>query len=424
MEFVIILGLILLNGLFSMSEIAVISARKTSLKQEAQRGSKAALSALKLSDNPDNFLSTIQVGITLIGIVTGLYSGDVLAGHVAPWVVSLGVPAAYAYPITKVVLVILVTYLTIVFGELVPKRIGMSSAEKVAKIMAAPMHILSIVMRPFVWILSKSTGLVISLLGVKPNDAKVTEEEIKSMIREGTEDGEVKEVEQDIVERVFSLGDRDLESIMTHRMDVVALDAKMSKEEIKKLIVEHPFSKYPVMEDDLDHIVGVVYVKDIFAHTQTDRNQFDLNKVLRTPQFFYENTEVYTALEQMKQTHNHFAFILDEFGTFRGVVTLKDIMEAIVGEIPEKNEEPDIVQRADGSYLIDGQWSFYDFMRYFKLHIDSGDYEFNTLGGLLLEELGHIPKVGEQVSWQRFVFEVVDMDGARIDKILATEGIK
>ena len=400
-----------------MSEIAVVSARKTSLRSQAKLGNKSAQTALNLAENPDKFLSTIQVGITLIGILTGLYSGSILTVKFSPILENWGMDPYYAHIVAQITIVILVTYLSIVLGELIPKRIGLGSAEKIAKIIASPMNFLSLVARPFVWVLSTSTSVIADILGIKEEDSKVTEEEIKSMIREGTEDGEVQQVEQDIVERVFSLGDRDLESIMTPRMDIKWIEVDMNREEIKKIISENSYSKYPVVKEDLDHVEGIVYVKDIFKNI--DSPDFDIQKEMRPAQYFHESMEVYSALEQMKASHNHSALITDEFGVLQGIVTLKDIMEGIVGEIPEEHEEPEIIARQDGSYLVDGQCSFYNFLSYFKLGDLYSTNEYNTLGGLILEELGHIPKTGETLSWKNFQLEVVDMDGARIDKVLA-----
>ncbi|MDR2682279.1 MAG: hemolysin family protein [Dysgonamonadaceae bacterium] len=421
MEIIIIALLILLNGLFSMSEIAVISARKTSLKNEADRGNKAAQRALALSSHPDRFLSTIQVGITLIGILTGMYSGDVLTVKFSPLLEYWGMEPAAAATLSRIVIVFVVTYFSIVFGELIPKRMGLSAAEKIAKFMAGPMNGLSITAKPFVWILEKSTFVIVNFLGIKEEDSKVTEEEIKSMIREGTEDGEVQQVEQDIMERVFSLGDRDLSSIMTPRPDIEWIDLDMTKAEIIETISNNPYSKFPVGKEDLDHIEGIVYVKDIFNHI--DSPDFDIRKEMRPVQYFYESMEVYSALEQMKISHNHLALIIDEFGVMQGIVTLKDIMEAIVGEIPEAHEEPDIVKRQDGSYLVDGQCSFYNFLSYFKLGNLYPDNEYNTLGGLILEELGHIPRTGETMEWESFRLEIADMDGARIDKVIVYQDV-
>jgi putative hemolysin len=416
MEIFIIILLIFLNGIFSMSEIAIISARKTSLNKEAKEGNKAAKSALKLSEHPNNFFSTLQVGITLIGILTGLYSGDVLSSKFYAVLESWGLVYKYTYSITQITIVILVTYLTIVFGELVPKRIGLGSPEKVAKIIVQPMIFLSHVAAPFVWILSKSTNLIFKIFGIEEKESKVTEEEIKSMIREGTKDGEVQQVEQDIVERVFTLGDRALESIMTHRMDIVWLEVEMSKKEIRKIIANNPYSKYPVRKEDSENIEGIVYVKDLF--NQIDSPNFNISKILRPAQYFYENMEVYSALEKMKTNHNNYGLIIDEFGSISGVVTLKDIMEAIVGEIPEANEDPEIIKRKDGTYLVDGQCSFYNFLHYFNLGDLYPKNEYNTVGGVILEELDHLPHAGETVKWEKFSFEIMDMDGTRIDKIL------
>lgn len=419
MEILVIVLLILLNGLFSMSEIAVISARKSSLNNDAKHGNKAAQTALKLSGNPDKFLSTVQVGITLIGIITGLYSGDVLAVQFAPVLENIGIPANYAYPIAQVSIVIVVTYLTIIFGELVPKRIGLSAAEKISKLIARPMTLLSIIASPFVWVLSKSSSLVFNLLGVKKNEAKVTEDEIKSMIREGAEEGEVKAVEQDIMERAFNLGDRDLESIMTPRSDIVWLSTDMTKEEIKNVIKYDPFSKYPVGNKSLDDIEGIVYLKDLFGRIED--SDFNIKDIIKPAHYFYESMEVYSALEGMKSNHIHCALISDEFGTVRGIISLTDIMEALIGDIPKAGEDPEIIQRKDGSYLIDGQCSFYDFLSYFKLEDLYSKFEFNTLSGLILELLGHIPHEGEILTWKNFSLEIVDMDGARIDKVLVVK---
>lgn len=417
MEIIIITLLILLNGLFSMSEIAVISARKTSLKSEADLGNKSAQRALALAGRPDRFLSTLQVGITLIGILTGMYSGDVLTVKCSPLLEAYcGMEARMAATVSQILIVIVVTYFSIVFGELIPKRMGLSAAEKIAKLTAAPMDGLSIIAKPFVWILEKSTTIFSDFLGIKEEDSKVTEEEIKSMIREGTVDGEVQQVEQDIMERVFSLGDRDLSSIMTPRPDIEWIDTDMTQREIIETISNNPYSKFPVGKDDLDHIEGIIYVKDIF--NRIDTPHFDIRKAMRPVQYFHESMEVYSALEQMKTSHNHLALIIDEFGVLQGMVTLKDIMEALVGEIPEAHEEPEIVKRTDNSYLVDGQCSFYNFLSHFKQGKLYADNEHNTLGGLILEELGHIPHTGETLEWKHFRLEVADMDGARIDKVI------
>lgn len=418
MEIIIIIALILCNGLFSMSEIAVVSARKARLVYDAKSGSRSAKAALKLVENPDQFLSTVQVGITLIGILTGLYSGDVLAVYFAPILQDFGVPSIYSYTIAKVIIVIVVTYLTIIIGELVPKRIGMSSAEKIAKAIAIPMTWLSNIMFPFVWILSKSTSFIFNLLGIKNTDARITEDEIKMMVKEGTLDGEVQAVEQDIVERVFSLGDRKMESIMTPRNDIAWLDIHMTKEDIRKKISESPFSKYPVINKTLDNLEGTVWLKDLFTHI--DSPDFSLKKIIHPAIYFYEGMEVYTALEKMKSGYISMAFISDEFGSVNGLITMSNIVEALIGDIPEVNEEPEIIERKDGSYLVDGQCSFYNFLDHLQLEELYAKYEYNTLSGLILDLLKTIPKTGDQLQWENFNLEIVDMDGVRIDKVLVS----
>ena len=420
-EILIILLLILFNGIFAMSEIAVIQARKTTLSNDEKKGSRGAKAALRLANDPDRFLSTVQIGITLIGILTGIYSGASLSGRFSDVFESFGMPERWAYPLAQGLIVIIVTYLTIVFGELVPKRIGMSVAERVAKVIARPMHILSVIASPFVWILSKSTEAMVNLLGVKDAETKVTEEDIKSIVQEGKEDGEVQEVEQDIVERVFMLGDLTVDSIMTHRSDVVTLDVSMTKDEIKQVLNENLYEAYPLIDRGIDNILGVVLLKDLLFRLDGDTP--DLKALMHPAVYFYENMSVYKALEQMKEKRLTQAFICDEFGSFQGIVTLRDILEGLVGTIDEVAEDPEIVKR-EGSegWLVDGQCSFYDFLSYFDKEDLYGNeqQDYNTLAGLIIEQLKHIPQAGERTEWNCFDFEIVDMDGVRIDKVLVT----
>ena len=418
MEIIIIIGLILLNGFFSMSEIAVISSRKSKLTRDARLGNKAAKVALKLSENPNRFLSTVQVGITLIGILTGIYSGDVLAADFSTIIQNAGLPARYAYPVAQISIVIIVTYLTIIFGELVPKRIAMTSAEKIARIIAQPMHWLSVIVSPFVWALSKSTSLIFNFLRMEGSEGRITEEEIKMLVKEGAEEGEVQAVEQDIVERVFTLGDRDIKSIMTHSSDVVWLNPDMTNKEIMETIRKKPFDRYPVAGKKLDNVEGIVHLKDMFG--RLEEPGFHIRQALRPVHYFYENKEVYSALEEMKSSQIQYALVYDEFGTVKGIVTLKDILEGLVGSVLEPHEAPDIVERQDGSFLVDGQCPFYDFLDRFELVDLYGKYEYNTLSGLILDLLEHIPQTGERLEWKVFTFEIVDMDGARIDKVLVS----
>ncbi len=417
MEIFIIVGLILLNGILSMSEIALVSARKTRLDVEAKKGNKSAQTALKLAGEPDRFLSTIQIGITLIGILTGLYSGEAFAYDLAEVVALVPVLSPYALGLSKAAIVVIVTYLTLIMGELVPKRIGMGYSERVSMLVAKPMYLLSKLASPFVWLLSKSTALVIKVTGIKGNEgSKVTEEEIKAVVKEGFDGGEVKEVEQDIVERVFNLGDRNVGSIMTHRSDIVWLDITDSIDKIREKVQENLFNIYPVASEEFDNFKGVVYLKDLFG--RIDEPGFSLEQVVRPAQYLPENQSVYNALEQFKLARVKYGIVTDEFGCIQGIVTLKDIMEGLIGQVPEVGEEAEITERADGTWLVDGQYSFYDFLEYFDLEDLYAEHDYNTLSGLILEILERVPKTGETLTWLNFQFEIVDMDGARIDKVL------
>lgn len=419
MEIVIILLLILLNGILSMSEMAVVSVRKTRLESEAKAGSKTAKAALSLAAAPNRFLSTVQIGITLIGILTGLYSGEKLASDFAVVIGRINGLAPYALGLAKGIIVIAVTYLTLIFGELVPKRIGLGRAESVSKSVARPMRFLSWLTAPFVWLLAKSTALVVKLIGLdKHADNRITEDEIKAIVKEGRDTGEVQEVEHDIVERVFNLGDRTVDSIMTHRSDLVWLDVHDTPTVLMDKVCGDMHDVYPVSAGKPDEPIGVVYMKDLFGRIYAD--DFRLEGLVRQPNFLPENQSVYSALEEFKQTNSKYGLIINEFGEMQGIITLKDIMEALVGEVPEEGEEADMVRREDGSWLVDGQCSFYNFLEHFDLEDLYREYDYNTLSGLLLDELEHIPATGEKLRWHDFDFEVVDMDGARIDKILVT----
>lgn len=416
-EIIIIIALILLNGLFAMSEIALISARKSSLSTDAKRGSKLAKLALKLTNEPDRFLSTVQIGITLIGILTGIYSGAKLSDDFAVLLQEWGVSIAYAPMIAQTVIVIAVTYLTLIFGELVPKRIGLSVAEKASKVIARPMYMLSWIAAPFVWILAKSTSAMFNMLGLKDSESKVTEEEIKTIVQEGKEDGEVQEVEQDIVERVFLLGNLKVDDIMTQRNEITWLDVNMTKQEVMETLEQQLFDMYPVTDGKKDEVKGVISLKDLVLHLST--SDFNLEGIVRPAFYFPENMTVYKALEKMKEQRISRALICDEFGVCQGIITLRDILEALLGSVNDTHKEPDIIKRSAGEgWLVNGQCAFYDFLTYFEREelFESGNY--NTVGGLILELLEHIPQTGEQVRWYDFVFEVADMDGVRIDKVL------
>ena len=418
MEFVIIIGLIILNGLLSMSEIALVSSRKARLETLAKKGKTSAKKALELSKEPDKFLSAIQIGITLIGILTGLFSGEAFAADFAVVLSNISFIEPYSFAISKTIIVVIVTYLTLVLGELVPKRIGLSFAEQVAMVISKPMYLLSRITAPFVWILSKSTKAVVSMIGLSHagDNNKVTEEEIKAVVNEGFKGGEVQEVEQDIVERVFHLGDRTVGSIMTHRNDLVCIDISDSIDVIREKVKANLYNTYPVVSEKIDNIQGVVFLKELFGYTET--SDFSISKILRTTHFIQENMSVYKALEQFRKLHLKYGVVVDEFGSLQGIVTLKDIVDALIGELPEVGDEPEIIERGDESVLVDGQCSFYSFLEYFDMEDLYEENDYNTLSGLILDVLERVPETGDSFSWMNFELEVIDMDGARIDKVL------
>lgn len=419
-ELFIILLLILFNGVLAMSEIALISVRKANLNNEATKGNKSAQTALRLINDPDKFLSTIQIGITVIGILTGIYSGSVLADDFSLTLIKWGVFASIAHPLAQFIIVVFVTYLTLIFGELVPKRIGMNATKTAVMMVARPMYILSRIAAPFVWLLAKSTAFIINVLGLKNMTGEVTEEEIKLMIHEGTKGGAVQEVEQDIMERVFLLGDLKVSSLMTHRSDITALAINMTNNQIIDVIEQNLYEVYPVIDRNFDNVKGVVTLKSLIF--KLDKEDFCLEEVLTAPMYFHEKMSVYKVLARMKDQRLSQALICDEFGSCQGIISLKDILEGLVGTIETRHSEPDIVESQDGKgWFIDGQCAQHDFLSYFgKENLYSTDNNFCTVGGLVLEQLEHIPRCGESVEWEGFKFEIADMDGARIDKILVS----
>ena len=401
-----------------MSEIALISARKSRLESSAKKGNKSAQVALNLANSPNKFLSTVQIGITLIGILTGIYSGDKITTDVETFIADFTILLPYAHSIAVSIVVVILTFFSLVLGELLPKRIGLNHPEAIAKAFAMPMKIVSVVTAPFIWLLTNSTEFLLDILKIRPSsDGKITEEEIKAIIKQGTETGEVQEIEQDIVERVFYIGDRKINSLMTHRKSVVYLPLYSSKKEVKEFMRHELHSVYPVYNSNYDDIVGVVNLKNIFAHI--DDENINLSEIMTEAPFMMEHTTAYKALEQFKKTGIHYAFVADEYGVFQGVITLNDILEALVGDASDfDKEESQLVERADGSWLVDGHYSLHDFLTYFELDELINDYDVTTVSGLIMTELSHIPKQGEKLNWQRFELEVIDMDGVKIDKVM------
>lgn len=401
-----------------MSEIALISARKNRLETAAKKGNKNAKTALDLANSPNEFLSTVQIGITLIGILTGIYSGDKITQDMQDFVGSFPALLPYSHSIAVGIVVVTLTFFSLVLGELLPKRIGLNYPEGIAKAVAFPMKIVSTVTMPFIWLLTKSTDFLLKMLQIKPTaDGKVTEEEIKAIIKEGTEVGEVQEIEQDIVERVFHIGDRKVNSLMTHRSDIVYLSLEDSQEEIKAKVIDELHSVYPVCEDNLDNVFGLVLLKDLFVSFESGK--FDLKAITREPVYLIEQTSAYKALENFKTSKLHYAFVVDEHAIFQGVITLNDILEALVGDASDFDEdEYKLVSNEDGTWLVDGQYSLHDFLTFFDLDELTTDYEVTTVSGFFITELGNIPSQGEKIIWNKLELEALTMDGAKIDKVL------
>ena len=416
-EILLILGLILLNGLFSMAEIALVSARKARLEAQANKGDKRAKEALDLANHPDTFLSTVQIGITLIGILTGIMSGEKLKSDFVAFINRFEYLREYSNGIATGLIVIVITYFSMVLGELVPKRLGLARPELIAKTLAKPMRILSVITHPFIWLLSKSTHVLIKLFNIKTKDNQVTEEEIKAIISEGTEQGTIEEAEQEIIERVFHLGDRTITSLMTHRSDIIWFDLYDNEVAIKEKILRQPHSVYPICDGQIDNIKGVVSIKDLYV-----ADDLTLFKDLMIPPLYVpENNTAYQVLEKFKESKIHSCFIIDEYGSLLGMITLNDILEAIVGDLPEQNiDDYEITEREDGSYLVDAQIPFYDFLRRFDKTewMNEGEQEFDTLAGFILHHLERIPATGDKLDWEGFQIEIIDMDAQRIDKVL------
>ena len=420
MALIILFGLIILNGLFVMSEIALVSARKPRLEAMSDKGDEKAGSALRLSNNPELFLSAAQIGITLVSILTGVYSGERFSVYLKPYIENISALKPYAGTISTTIVVIIVTFLSIVFGELIPKRIGMVNAESISKYVAGPMRTFARITHPIVWLLNKTSNLFFKLFNInRKKDETVTEEEIKAIISEGTESGTIEEEEKEIIERIFHLGDRNITSLMTHRSDILWFDLNDNEEKIREKIIAEPHSIYPVCDGEIDNIKGFVSIKDLYI-----ADDFTSFKDLMQPALFVpENNTAYQVMEKFKESKNHSCFIVDEYGSLLGMITLNDILEAIVGEIAEASdvEGYEIVKRDDGSFLVDAQIPFYDFLSYFNKTalLDEDEHEFDTLAGCILHELERIPHTGDKLQWKDFTFEVIDMDGHRIDKVLA-----
>lgn len=424
MEFAFIVVLIVLNGIFAMSEMAIVSSRKSLLQKQAAEGNKKAQKALELSKSPNKFLSTIQIGITFIGIFAGAYGGDRLSSDLALQFSHWPLIGQYSQPLSFFLIVSVITFLSLVIGELVPKRIAMSHAETIAMYLAGPMSKLSNLTSPLVNILSFSTETILKLSGQSSaKTPKISEEELSILVREGAESGVLQTAENDILERTFKLNDKKVQSIMTSRQEIVWLDIDTPFSSQKDKLAQHPHANYPVCQQTIDNTVGIIRSEDIltqFIEDQTTDHKKDLHKPLFVP----ENMDCLKVLELFKKSGIHIALVIDEYGNIQGLISITDVLEAIVGDIPTVDEiiEKEIIKRENGTFLIDGLIPIDEFKEYFHLkrlpNQEAGT--FNTLGGFIMHQLQKIPASGESITIDNFKLEIVDMDGNRIDKILLT----
>jgi putative hemolysin len=422
LELLAILLLIVANGVFSGAEIAVVSSRRVRLEQQAEKGDRRARAALTLSRQPNEFLSTVQIGITLIGILSGAVGGATLAGRLRPLLDAVPPLRPWSEALSLFAVVALITYFSLVIGELVPKRIALSDPERMACALARPMRALSHFSAPVVRLLGLSTDTLLNLLGVHPSgEPEITEEEIKALIRQGAQTGVFEEAEHEIVQRVLRLADRPIRATMTPRTEIDWIDSEAEEEDSLRTILEGNHSRFPVGRGSLDECLGVIRGRAFLAARLSGR-PVDLEPLLQPPLFVAENARALAVIEQFKQTGVHIALVTDEYGGIEGLVTLNDLMEAIVGELPsaEDEEDPMVIEREDGSWLLDGALPIAAFMDL----VQRGDWSeekaggFHTLGGFAMHRLGRIPRAGERFACDGLHFEIVDMDGNRVDKLL------
>ncbi len=417
-EILIIIAIIFVNAIFVLSEMSVASSRKLRLQQRINEGDKRANTALHLIENPNLFLSTVQIGITLVGVLVGAVGGAMLSAPIRGLLASVPSLTPYAEELALAIVVISVTFVFLILGELVPKRIALHNPERIAAILAGPMIFVSALFQPFVWILGKITDFVLKLLGIEPGtEPPVTEEEIQLLIDQGTQAGVFEEAEQDMVEGVFSLADQRVYSLMTPRPDIVWLDVADSIDEIRQKLVESNFSRFPVRQGSLDAIVGIVRARDLLV--QSLNNEPIILKNLLKPAFFVPETMFASrALEVLKEKGTDMLLVIDEFGALQGLLTINDILEEIVGEM--EFEEPQATQRQDGSWLLDGMLEVDEFKEIFHLPMLPHEDEYETLSGFVMVSLGRLPQATDRFEWHGLKFEVMDMDGRRVDKVLVT----
>lgn len=428
MEIVIILFLIVLNGVFAMSEIAVVSSRKPRLQQWADEGNARAEAALALAVEPGRFLSTIQVGITLIGILSGAFGEATLAGPLSANIAEIGALAPYSDAIALAIIVAAITYASLIIGELVPKRIALTHPEAIASFIARPMNFLTAAALPLVRLLGFSTDFVLRVMGIRPSGGPpVTEEEIKVLIEQGTEAGVFERTEQELVRNIFRLDEQRIGAVMQPRLDIYYLDVEDPFEENRRKIIDSTFSRFPVCKGGIDQVLGIVQSKDLLGKCLSGE-PIDLVQNLCTPLYVPDSISAMQLLQMFKQTSLHFALVVDEYGDLQGLVTLNDVMEAIVGNIPttEVATEEEAVQREDGSWLLDGMLSIDKFKTLFDVDEmpEEEAHNYNTVGGFVMMQLGRVPKAADHFDWEDLRFEIMDMDRNRIDKVLVARRVE
>jgi putative hemolysin len=422
MEIFILLSLILLNGIFAMSEIAIVTARKSRLSALANKGSKSAAIALKLAENPTQFLSTVQIGITSIGIMNGIFGQSVLAAPFADWLETLGVPLNYSDNIATALVVVVVTYISIVVGELVPKRIGQLQAERIACIVARPMQWLALLTKPFVSLLSISTLSVMQLMRLRQTqEQQVTEEDIHAILEEGSNLGVLEAQEHTMVKNVLRLEERSIVSLMVPRADVIYLDTALALEENYERVIQSPHSRFPVCTRHNDNLVGIINAKELLA-AAIRGNAVDLAALAHPCEVVPESLTAMELLDFFRSSQSQMVFVVDEYGDFKGIVTLQDLLEALTGEfISENDQDAFIVRREDGSFLLDGMLPVLDIKDCLGMEELPEEGNYQTLNGLMMLLIGRMPVTGDKTQLQGWELEIVDMDGRRIDKVLASK---
>lgn len=423
-EVLVIAALLLANGVFAMAELAVVSSRKTKLKHWADEGKPGARAALDLASSPDRFLASVQVGISAIGVLAGAFGGATVAENIDAWLQGVPLLAPYGEAIGLAIVVIVITYFSLVIGELVPKRIALNHPERIASFVAGPMGLLARAASPVVRLLELSTKAVLWLLRAKPSkDPVITPEELKVLISQGTEGGVFEEAEQDMLEGVLHLGDRTAGMVMTPRTRMVSLDVGDSPAEVLRKIAASHRSRFPVVEHDAENVIGIVRSKDLLVQIMAGE-RFDLRPLLQPAVFVPETMSAPRVLETFKQQGAHIAMVTDEYGSVQGLITHNDILESIVGELPARGEgpPPGVVRRDDGTWLVDGLLDIPALREALELPRlpDEEDGVYQTVGGLVTHMLGSIPAAGQAVAWRDWRFEVMDMDGRRVDKVLVS----